>query len=391
MRRTPLKSSTSMNIVPSGTPTSLQLPAKLSFAPVGTPASVGKENAAPPPAPPSSPQQATPRTVQRQATLRELDQLKHPMELLGRRPTATREASPPQQARRRPRSLTEMEPGVPTRAISMCGTEGWLDVLAERDGATDRWRRRYVRVQADRLICHVGGAGLGGDAHSTPSKEAEAVVVPLGSATCVTEGLLLTVRCAATNTVYRLRASSLAEAKFWSLDLEAACAGVEPDPVDAAAASSSLDSSPDVPTPTRISRRRAFLALEERSLPSADRAPGTVMKADLPAPPSSPASLLGSEDAQSPRCLDVELSPSWTDQAHAISANGSFAIENPCASPSLEASGKTTVADDSAPQAVAQAQQRFGRLRQALRGNTKTAREEDGLVVWSASPPASLE
>jgi hypothetical protein len=224
--------------------------------------------------------------------------------------------------RRRARSLTEivMEPATaaagPTRALSMCGTEGWLDVLAERLDATDQWRRRYVRVQTGRMICHVGhlsGAHVAGEA--TPSKDSPALVVHLNPCTCMAEGQYITINCGLTGT-YKLRAASVSEARFWALDIEAACVG--------ATADEAVEDSPAVPTPVRNARRRAFL-MEDAST-ATDR---PVMQAE-PRVGSPAGCAATSLDGGTPTAPPP--SPAWAELS-ANSLNGSFSMENPCASP----------------------------------------------------------
>ena len=222
---------------------------------------------------------------------------------------------------RRPRSLTEMrvESAAPPRAVSMCGTEGWLEVLAEREGATDGWRRRYVRLQQGRLFCYVGTSRA--DLPATPPKGSAAVVVELRSATCDADGLLIGVRCAATNTLYKLRASSLVEAKFWAQDLKDSCAHAEGQ--EDGDSTRRLESSPVVPTPERISRRRAFLALEGARVLGVD-APGTVMKGQIHKPPASPMT--------SDSSIGAATSPVYADAMRTVSSNGSFPVVSVCAS-----------------------------------------------------------
>lgn len=269
---------------------------------------------------------------------------------------------------RRPRSLTEMrvESAAPARAVSMCGTEGWLEVLVERDGTTDGWRRRYVRLQQGRLFCYVGTSRA--DLPTTPAKDSAAVVVELQSAACATDGLLITLQCAMSNTLYKLRASSLVEADLWAQDIQ----GAHSECQERDATPCGLEGSPaGAPTPERISRRRAFLALEE------DNISGAVMQCGLSAPPASPIPFdTGNEP------------PVWASATHAVSANGSFSMLNPCAPLTVEERNvaKELQPAQGNPQQKTQRskeQGRLDRLRKVLRGGTNKTPEST--LVGSAS------
>ena len=271
---------------------------------------------------------------------------------------------------RRPRSLTEMlvESAARPRAVSMCGTEGWLEVLAEREGATDGWRRRYVRLQHRRLFCYVATSRA--DLPATPPKESAAVVVELRSATCDADGLLIGVRCTVTNTLYKLRASSLVEAKFWAQDLKDACAHAEGQEDEDS--THHLESSPVISTPERISRRRAFLALEGVRVPGA---PGAVMTGQMHRPPASP---LISE-----RC-GAASSPVYADAIRTVSSNGSLPVVSVWAP--LTAGKENNAAQPAAPgqrpAQTAQKQGRLDRLTRALRlGGKKPAETETSTMV----------
>eukprot|EP01043_Picozoa_sp_COSAG02_P017979 COSAG02_NODE_827_length_16704_cov_8.649322_4_plen_331_part_00 len=315
MRRTPLKSSSSSINVPNNTPV-LQTPAKLSFTPSMAETEEDKENA------------TLPSLYCRQTE----------------QPMCLRSPFHSTPSRRRPRSLTEMrgESMAPTRAVSMCGTEGWLEVLVERDGVTDGWRRRYVRLQQGRLFFYVGTSRA--DLPSTPAKDSAAVVIALQSALCATDGLLITVQCTMPNIICKLRASSLVEADLWGQDIKSVCAS-ECQASDATACGVT------VPTPERISRRRAFLALDEENT-------SAVMQCNHSVPPSSPiTSDTGAE------------TPVWASATHAVSANGSFSMLNPCSTMTVEASGGAE--DLTPPQGQQKQQGRLGRLRKVLLGGAK--------------------
>jgi hypothetical protein len=326
MRRTPLKSSSSSINVPNNTPT-LQTPAKLSFLPSMAGTEEDKENNSVPPL--------------------HCQQTEQPMQL--RSPF---HSTP---GRRRPRSLTEMltESTAPARAVSMCGTEGWLEVLVERNGVTDGWRRRYVRLQQGRLFLYVGTSRA--ELPSTPTKDSAAVVVELQSVPCATDGLLITVQCTMSNTICKLRASSIVEADLWGQDIKSACAHSSECPEsDATACGVTL------PTPERIARRRAFLALDEEN-PS-----GAAMQYNQSVPPISPiTSDTGAE------------TPVLASTAHAVSANGSFSMLNPCSTLIVAGRGG---AEELAPAQGHSAHQktqrhkeqgRLSRLRKVLRGGAK--------------------
>ena len=140
------------------------------------------------------------------------------------------------------------------RALSMCGTEGWLDVLCEQEGARDRWRRRYVRVQTGRMFLHVGHEDSSdGAAPPTPSKESAAKVVQLKSCRCEVAGRLVTVGCTRTATSFKLRAQSDTEAGIWAQDIAAFCdASESADPSWSPAAEAAAAA-----TKGRLARRQA--------------------------------------------------------------------------------------------------------------------------------------
>ena len=308
-RSTPLKSSSGMNVA-LGSGCSPALPAKVAASSgaltvlMDSPSVRGavapaadKENDSP---------HATPRTLQRLEALQ-------------------------QQQTRRPRSLTEMNIAPASagsgagleRALSMCGTEGWLDVLCEQEGARDRWRRRYVRVQTGRMFLHVGHEDSSdGAAPPTPSKESAAKVVQLKSCRCEVAGRLVTVGCTRTATSFKLRAQSDTEAGFWAQDIAAFCdASESADPSWSPAAEAAAA------TKGRLARRAEFLAEQQTDVAS-PRPPGTIMRqrpADSSASPggaaAEPMRPIGDLDEPSAR------KPDATDAAESPQAEGADSAE----------------------------------------------------------------